>query len=151
MPGYQTDHDSEQLRILITRFLHEADKGMPLAEFLGQVTAILLGSAGGGAVVVRVDDWIQHLRCRAVRSSFTSFRFETESDAVDRDAGAGSDSPQARICRALLRGAYDRTQSCFTRRGSFGRGTRDAALLSNSARRGRSRCNPGPRQATSAP
>jgi two-component system, NtrC family, sensor kinase len=142
MPGYPSDHDAEELRQLITRFLHEADKGMPLPEFLRQATGILLGSAGGGSVVIRVDDWIPGLRCRAVRSSSASFHFETESETDDLGSPAGvglapaarvaagvrpvpaAEPPQVRICRALLNGSFDHSQSCFTRRGSFW--TRDA-------------------------
>ena len=83
--------------------LWAADQGLPLAEFLSSMTHVLQEVAGGATIAVRIEEWVPHVRCRAIRSGAQSFRFESEryDPAAPEYPRA---SPRSRLCRALEEG-----------------------------------------------
>jgi two-component system, NtrC family, sensor kinase len=103
MATWPGERDLQALRILRTRMLLAADQELPLAEFLSSVTHMLHDVAGGATIAVRIEEWVPHVRCRAVRGDAQSFRFETEryDPAAPEYPRA---SPRNRLCRALEEG-----------------------------------------------
>jgi signal transduction histidine kinase len=110
---------ADDYRGLVTRLLHTANRGAPLVTFLEEVTAILLEISRSGAVVVRLEEWTPSIRSRAIRRSAASFRFETEQVDPARETVGSDETPQAVLCRLLLRGGGRPGTSPFTARGGL--------------------------------
>lgn len=111
----------DSFRNLVRQLMLSANEVLPLAGFLEGVTARLLEVAGGGAVVIRLEEWVPSIRHRAIRSVAASFRFETErmAAAEDHPVMRREATPQELLCRALLGGANAGSPRHFTPRGSF--------------------------------
>ena len=114
----RSGRSADDYRALVTRLLLSANRGTPIVAFLEDVTQTLLETARSGAVVVRLDEWTPTIRCRAIRSVQSGFRFETERVAPAHPA-MQEEPPQVTLCRALLQGVRDPKASCFSARGSL--------------------------------
>jgi signal transduction histidine kinase len=114
---------ADDFHSIVSQILLLANRGTPLVTFLEEATQILLDASRGGAVVVRLEEWTPAIRCRAIRATGAPFRFETaRTEGGDSppgfSAGEGK-SPQAILCRFLLREEPRPSKPSLTARGSY--------------------------------
>lgn len=103
--------------------LHCANRGLPQAEFLNEVSKLILDFSGCDAVEVRLNDGDLHYRWEAKRRPETSVRFEPVRWTVGDDGkvipASQEHSDLERLCRDVALQNFDAALPFFTSNGSF--------------------------------
>ncbi len=112
--------------------LHCANRGLPRAEFLGEVSKLILDFSGCDAVEVRLNDGDLHYRWEATRRPESAVRFEPVRWTIGDDGkvipASQERSDLERLCKDVACQNFDAALPFFTSNGSFWTGDTWASL-----------------------
>lgn len=117
--------------------LHCANRGLPRAEFLGEVSKLILDFSGRDAIEVRLNDGDLHYRWEAARRPESTIRFEPVRWTVCDDGrvipASQEQTDLERLCRDVALQVVDASLPWFTSDGSFWTGDTWASLSAGTA------------------
>ncbi len=122
-PGRRQPIRAEDSVRLSQAILHCANRGLPRADFLREVSELLLGFAGCDAIEVRLNDGDLHYRWEAARRPERAVRFDLarwmriESGRVIPASEESTDLE--RLCKNVALRRFDPGAPFFTDNGSF--------------------------------
>ncbi|MFH1687048.1 MAG: ATP-binding protein [bacterium] len=113
----------EDTQILSKQILERADTGIPRAQFLKEVSSLMLAFSGCAVIGMALSDRERCYRCELRRETPGSFRYEEMSPASDRDRATrwsptGNDALQ-QLCSDISNRNFDSALPWFTENGSF--------------------------------
>lgn len=118
-------------RTLSNRILERADSGIPRAQFLKEVSQILIEFTGCDTVRLVLRDRGQGYRCELSRDVNQPFRFEVIAKLQNQDAEtgwcSGKNDALEQLCRDIIHMRVDPSAPWFTNNGSLWTG--DISLL----------------------
>jgi signal transduction histidine kinase len=103
--------------------LRLGNRGLPRGEFLREAFALLIEASGCDAVEFRLRDGDFCYYAEMTAGTARNFRFGI-IDGIAHDDGkllpcADDDTPTERLCRDVMRGAFEAGQPYFTEKGTF--------------------------------
>ncbi len=114
---------SADFRALSNRLLERADSGIPRAQFLKEVSRMLLQFSGCEVVRLVLFDRGRRYRCLLSRHTSQSFRFEETPPVSDQSSefmwSSGKNSALERLCSDIVAKRFDSSLPWFTENGSL--------------------------------
>lgn len=126
---------AEDFRVVSRKTLRYANRGLPLIDFLREISKMLIEFSQCDEIEMRFKEREKYYRCRAKRPPEFSFHLEN-MPSVQNEEGKGipcsaDESGIERLCRTIFTEGIDTSLSFFSKSGSFWTGDIKNPLLLN--------------------